>query len=145
MIIADSMLGKLSRYLRMIGYDVEYINSDKDDSYIISLSENNLILTRDKELHERAKDSILIRSFNSIDQLEELKGKLPPPSHRFMETCSICGTVLDRVDTRDNLPDYVNKEAREIFHCNKCDKFFWDGSHTRNFRKMLERIGIEVQ
>ena len=38
MIIADSMLGKLSRYLRMIGYEVEYMDSDKDDSYIAGLS-----------------------------------------------------------------------------------------------------------
>ncbi|MCL4412914.1 MAG: Mut7-C RNAse domain-containing protein, partial [Candidatus Thermoplasmatota archaeon] len=39
------MLGKLARYLRIIGYDVKYIEKDKDDSYIISISENNLILT----------------------------------------------------------------------------------------------------
>ena len=145
MIIADSMLGKLSRYLRMIGYEVEYMDSDKDDSYIAGLSGDNLILTRDKQLHDRAKGSILIKSFDPVDQLAEIKGKMPVPQHKFMELCSICGSVLDKVEKNDNLPSYVNKEAGEIFRCNKCGKFYWDGSHTENFRKMLGRIGIEVQ
>ncbi|MEM0134296.1 MAG: Mut7-C RNAse domain-containing protein [Thermoplasmatales archaeon] len=144
MIIADSMLGKLSRYLRMIGYDVEYIESDKDDSYIINKSKNNLILTRDKQLHQKVSESILIRSFNALDQLVELNGKLPTPPHHFMELCSICGGFLEKIERNDRLPDYVNKEAKEIFYCKRCDKYYWNGSHTEGFKKMMERIGIEV-
>ncbi len=144
MIIADSMLGKLSRYLRMIGYDVEYVESDKDDSYIVNRSENNLILTRDKQLHEKLRNSVLIKSYSPIEQLEELKDKLPAPQHRFMELCSICGAVLEKTEVKEGLPDYVNRDAIEIFYCRNCDKFYWNGSHTENFRKIAERAGIEI-
>jgi uncharacterized protein with PIN domain len=138
------MLGKLSRYLRMIGYDVEYVESDKDDSYIVNRSENNLILTRDKQLHEKLRNSVLIKSYSPIEQLEELKDKLPAPQHRFMELCSICGAVLEKTEVKEGLPDYVNRDAIEIFYCRNCDKFYWNGSHTENFRKIAERAGIEI-
>lgn len=144
MIIVDSMLGKLSRYLRMMGYDIEYIGNDKDDSFIINKSEGRLILTRDKLLHDRIQNSILLKSYRTLEQLEELKDKLPRPEHNFMELCSICGSVLEKTDERINLPAYVNKQAKEIFFCKGCNKFYWEGSHTDNFRKMVERIGFEV-
>ncbi len=138
------MLGKLSRYLRMIGYDVRYVESDKDDSYIISISENNLLLTRDRQLHERVDNSILVGSFRSIEQLDEIRGRLPHPEHGFMELCSICGQTLSKVNSKEGLPDYVNKSATEIFYCSMCNKYYWNGSHTENFRKMMERIGLEI-
>jgi len=131
MIIADSMLGKLARYLRIIGYDVKYIEKDKDDSYIISISEDNLILTRDKLLHGRLKNSVLIQSYHSERQLAELRGVLPVPEHRFMELCSICGFRLESVDNGDELPEYVNKDAKQIFRCNSCDRYYWNGSHMK--------------
>ncbi len=144
MIIADSMLGKLARYLRIIGYDVKYIEKDKDDSYIISISENNLILTRDKLLHGKLKNSVLIESHDSERQLAELKGALPAPEHRFMELCSICGHSLESVENRIELPEYVNKDAKQIFRCNSCNRYYWNGSHMENFRKMVERVGFEI-
>jgi uncharacterized protein with PIN domain len=144
MMIVDSMLGKLSKYLRMMGYDIEYVENDKDDSFIINKSEGCLVITRDKLLHDRIKNSIFLKSYRPLDQLRELKDKLPKPEHNFMELCSICGSVLEKTNENASLPDYVNKQAKEIFYCKKCDKFYWEGGHTDNFRKMVERIGFEV-
>jgi uncharacterized protein with PIN domain len=144
MIVIDSMLGKLSKYLRMMGYDIEYIENDKDDSFIINVSKGCLVVTRDKLLHERINNSILLKTYRTLDQLRELKDKLPKPDHGFMELCSVCGSVLEKTKENSNFPDYVNKQAKEIFYCKKCDKYYWEGSHTDNFRKMVERIGFEV-
>ncbi len=144
MIVVDSMLGKLSRYLRMMGYDVEYIQNDKDDSYIINTSKNNLVLTRDKQLHERLRNSLLIQSYIPIGQLEELRGKLPSPEHGYMDLCSSCGSVVVKTEMRDGLPEYVNRDATELFYCKSCDRYYWNGSHTATFRKMVERIGFEI-
>ncbi|MCL4333218.1 MAG: Mut7-C RNAse domain-containing protein [Candidatus Thermoplasmatota archaeon] len=144
MIIVDSMLGKLSRYLRLIGYEVEYIGSDKDDSYIISICKDRLMITRDRQLHERVANSILLRSFDTLEQLKELKGKLPPAEHSFMELCSVCGTIVERAELNGDVPDYVNKNAKEIFRCKKCGRYYWNGSHTDHFRKQMEMIGYEI-
>jgi uncharacterized protein with PIN domain len=144
MIVVDSMLGKLSRYLRMIGYEVEYIGNDKDDSYIIGISTDKLILTRDRQLHERVGNSILLKSYKPVEQLAELKDKLPPAEHGFMELCSLCGRAVEKIEKGDEFPDYVNRTASEIFYCKNCDKYYWYGSHTDNFRKTLEKVGYEI-
>lgn len=144
MIIADSMLGKLSRYLRIMGYEVEYITSEKDDDFIVKMSNGNVVLTRDKELHQRIPGSILIKGYEPLDQLIEIIDKLPEPKYKPWELCPICSSKLEIVTGRKDFPEYVSKVAEEIFYCRKCDKYYWKGSHTSNFRKMMESIGLEI-
>ncbi len=144
MIIADSMLGKLARYLRIIGYEVMYINPDIGDDSIVNMGRENIVLTRDKNLHSRIENSILIKSYNALEQLAEIKDKLPSPKFKPWELCPICSGKLVKIDKRGNLPDYVSKFAQEIYYCGKCDKYYWKGSHTKNFKKMMESIGLEI-
>jgi uncharacterized protein with PIN domain len=145
MIIADSMLGKLSKYLRMIGYEVEYVSSDKDDSYIISEAKSNLVITRDKALHRMIPDSVLVTSYEPLEQLKEVIPYLHEPENQFLSICTICGSKLEKVWDKKNLPEYVNKDAEEVFHCQKCDRYYWNGTHVQKFKKMMESIGIEIQ
>jgi len=144
MIIVDSMLGKLARYLRIMGYEVYYITPDKDDDFIVRNSGDNIVVTRDRELHSRLKNSILIKSYEPIEQIAELKELLPKPEFNSWELCPICSCKLEKVESRENLPDYVSKFAEDIFYCPKCNKYYWQGSHTTNFKKMMESIGLEI-
>ncbi|MEM0073477.1 MAG: Mut7-C RNAse domain-containing protein [Thermoplasmatales archaeon] len=145
MIIVDSMLGKLAKYLRMLGYDVEYITNDKDDSYIVEKSKICKVITRDKELHKRIPNSILVTDYNPKEQLKEVYRELPKPEHGFLELCTECGLKTLEIQSREDLPEYVNKNAEKIFYCTRCGKYYWKGSHISNFVVMLESLGIEVQ
>ena len=145
MLVADSMLGKLARYLRMLGHNVTYIPSDRDDSSIIEEYRDYIILTRDKNLNGRAPNSILIKSYMPIDQLREVFPKLPPPEHGPWELCPFCSSELERVAEKTNLPEYVSRIAKEIFVCRKCGRYYWKGTQSTNFAKMMEGIGIEIQ
>lgn len=145
MIIVDSMLGKLSRYLRMIGYEVEYITNEKDDSYILSRCKGNLVLTRDKLLRQKVLDSILVNSHEPLAQLKQILPNLPKPEHNFLDLCTVCGNILNRARKSGELPDYVSNDTTEIFYCEACKKYYWNGSHTKNFAKMMESIGLEIQ
>ena len=53
--VADSMLGKLARWLRMLGQDVMY-STELNDSALIEVAkkENRVLLTKDLELYKRA-------------------------------------------------------------------------------------------
>jgi len=144
MIIVDSMLGKLARYLRIMGYEVNYITPDKDDDFIVRNSGDSIVLTRDRELHSRLKNSILIKSYEPVEQLVELKDVLPKPDFNPWQLCPICSYRLEKVASRENLPEYVSKFAEDIFYCPRCDKYYWQGSHTSNFKKMMESIGLEI-
>ncbi|MEM0127763.1 MAG: Mut7-C RNAse domain-containing protein [Thermoplasmatales archaeon] len=145
MIVVDSMLGKLSKYLRMLGYDVEYITNDKDDSYIVERSKICQVITRDKELHSRIPSSILVTDYDPKGQLGQVYRKLPKPEHGFLELCTECGLKTLEIESRENLPEYVNRTAERIFYCTRCEKYYWKGSHISNFVVMLESLGIEVQ
>jgi uncharacterized protein with PIN domain len=145
MIVTDSMLGKLTVYLRMLGYDVKYISSDRGDSYVEEQSSGNILLTRDRDLHRRVKNSIFLSSYDPREQLKEVIGKLPPPDHGFLEVCTVCGSLIEEVKDRENLPEYVNRRASKIYKCPGCGRYYWDGSHTENFRRILRGLGIEVR
>ncbi len=56
--IADVMVGKLARWLRVLGFDVAYSNKYDDDEILrIGAEDNRIILTRDTPLAARARDS----------------------------------------------------------------------------------------
>ena len=70
--IADSMLGDVARWLRMLGYDTLYSKSIKDhEILIIAERDDRVILTRDISLVRRARKrglrAILIDSTEIVD------------------------------------------------------------------------------
>lgn len=144
MIVLDAMLGKLSRYLRMLGYDVVTINSEIQDEEIVNKYHNDLILTRDRDLARRMKNSIYVVNDIPANQLKEVIDKLPAPNNEKFSICTQCGTKLTIVNDISNLPPYVPKVAGDIYFCKNCQKYYWYGSHIRNFKKSMEKMGIEI-
>ncbi|MGB9621705.1 MAG: Mut7-C RNAse domain-containing protein [Brevinematia bacterium] len=147
--IADSMLGGLAKYLRMLGFDVLFFNKIEDKDIIRILETNNIILlTKDKKLKsENSKLSnkiFLIEAQNTIDQTIEvlktfnLKDKVIPFSR-----CLICNTPLEKVNKKDykNLipkETYINFE--EFYLCRRCNKVYWLSTHTDRMQILIERI-----
>jgi len=70
--IADMMLGRLARWLRLYGYDTVYGIEDDDEILRISREENRILLTRDETLAKRLEDSILIKSNKFEEQVKQL-------------------------------------------------------------------------
>ncbi len=144
MIVLDAMLGKLSRYLRMLGYDIIIIDSSVQDEEIIKKHHDDLILTRDKDLARKIKNSIYVVNDNPAAQLKEVIDKLPSPENEKFSICTECGSKLAKVTDISNLPPFVPREAGDIYFCERCEKYYWNGSHIRNFKKSLEKMGIEI-
>ena len=64
--VADSMLGSLARWLRMLGYDTAYRKDVADDELSrLASSEKRRILTRDKDL-AKEPEAILVESFSDV-------------------------------------------------------------------------------
>jgi uncharacterized protein with PIN domain len=90
--IADVMVGRLARYLRMAGYDVVYMN-DADDGLIIKIAvkEDRIVLTRDTMMLERKEfkngtlRSVFITDDSLAEQLLQVKTVLTGTemNHRF--------------------------------------------------------------
>lgn len=145
--IADAMLGKLARWLRMIGYDVVYESSISDDDLIArAIQEHRIILTMDRKLTEResAKNSLLIRSPNYKEQLKQVitHYNIDYKSGIFTR-CLLCNRLLDSVEKekiKDRVPPYVYSTQDEFDVCRQCGRVYWSGTHRVKMTEMLDKI-----
>ncbi len=144
--VADAMLGRLAKWLRMMGYDVTYFH-DADDLALLrhARAESRLLLTRDRMLARRAKDlGVLISSQRLEEQLQELArgGIITGPQEETR--CPICNVPLRRVDkesVRLRVPPFVFQTHTEFYECPHCHRIYWEGSHWQNVRAIWQALG----
>jgi len=159
--LVDAMLGKLTRFLRIFGYDTVYAN-DLEDFYHLSpvpdekLKEyakknNRIILTKDYEFYRKLKEkTIYLEGEGVYNYLKQLQCKLNLEYSFKMENarCSICNSPLKLVKDKTSISkDILNETYRnydEFYQCinSKCKKIFWKGTHiidiTRNLKRNLK-------
>ncbi len=136
--IADVMLGRLAKRMRILGFDVRY-DRTLDDNEIIrrSLDEDRIILTRDTALAGRplAKNHLFISGDDAEDQLRQVLAVVPGAGRaRPFSRCSECNEPLNaisRSDARDLVPDHVHATHDVFFRCASCGRVYWKGSHVQ--------------
>ncbi|MCL4417719.1 MAG: Mut7-C RNAse domain-containing protein [Actinobacteria bacterium] len=148
--IADIMVGKLARYLRMAGNDVLYINNISDDKILeIAKSEGRIVLTRDSLMLQRRPvknnsiKSVFIRYDGIIEQLVQIKNDLGIPLKPNLIRCIECNTELLKVqkeNLKDKVPPYVYRTQKDFLHCPHCGKYYWRGTHYDNINNIFKLI-----
>lgn len=142
-LLVDDMLGTLTAYLRICGYDTEYAG-DRDaetDEAIrdIARTEDRVILTRDVALANQTEHSILLQTKHITDQLAELHqaGVLLEPTDAPTR-CGRCNTALEPVPTTTHTPEYApDPGTTDVWQCPACDQYFWQGSHWDTMRNTI--------
>ena len=148
--IADIMVGKLARYLRMAGNDVLYINNISDDEILkIAKSEGRIVLTRDslmllrKPFKDNSIKSVFIKDDRVIKQLKQIKNDLGIPLKPNLLRCLECNTELlkaQKENLKEKVPPYVYKTQKDFLHCPQCDKYYWRGTHFDNINNTFKLI-----
>jgi uncharacterized protein with PIN domain len=145
--LADLMLMRLARWLRMAGQDVSNPPEGADDSDLIKIAlvEERTLLTRDKVLARRCEKAgagcILLKSSDLEEQLIELREAgisldLNP------ERCTLCNGPLEEVGESERIDDPARlEEGSTLWRCEWCGKVYWRGSHWQGIRERLERTG----
>ena len=144
--IADAMLGRLARWLRLLGFDTLYFPDIRDSDLLkIALREERRILTRDTHFLKMKNPGTVsfVRSNEPVEQVREvletfaLKGSLPG-------RCARCNGILCEVETRDPVrdmvPEYVFLNCSNFMKCQSCGNVYWEGTHLKRFREMLGGI-----
>ncbi|ASJ01677.1 Mut7-C RNAse domain-containing protein [Thermococcus gorgonarius] len=150
--IADMMLGRLARWLRLYGYDTLYGVKDDDEIVSVALREDRIILTRDSGLAEKSKklgaDVILISSNSLEEQVRELKNlgiefrELFPPNAR----CPKCNGLIRPVpkeEVRGKVPPKVYELYDEFYICQDCGQIYWPGRQWEEMLKMDKKLRDE--
>ncbi|MGA2406321.1 MAG: Mut7-C RNAse domain-containing protein [Bacteroidales bacterium] len=145
--VADVHLGKLTKYLRLCGFDT-YYRTDLNDEEIIdlSLSDKRVILTRDKGLlkNKKVTHGYYIRSRYPRYQLKEvfLRFDLKNLIASFTR-CMECNGLLRNV-TKKEILDRLLPKTRQYYRkfkmCNDCNRIYWNGSHWQNMKRDIKTL-----
>jgi uncharacterized protein with PIN domain len=145
--ILDVHLGKLARYLRLLGFDCHF-DTGLDDIQIIrlALKENRIILTRDIGLlkHSCVTHGYWIRSQQPVKQLEEVVRRFDLSAQiKPFSRCSLCNAVVKKVDKK-KIEELLDLNTRtyfnHFFQCDGCGQLYWEGSHFHNIRTLADMI-----
>ncbi|MCD4665142.1 MAG: Mut7-C RNAse domain-containing protein, partial [Bacteroidales bacterium] len=145
--ILDVHLGKLARYLRMLGFDSLYENNYSDQQIIeISVKEKRIILTRDLGIlkNSTVTHGYWLRSQNPKKQLSEVVNRLDLADNiKPLYRCMKCNGIIEKVDKNDiinQLQPKTKKYFNEFFRCSQCKKVYWKGSHYEKMKKSLSTL-----
>ena len=141
--IADVMVGKLARWLRVLGIDVAYSNTYEDDEIVrIASAETRIVLTRDTGLAARRSPVrfVLIQSDDYAEQVDQVIREFSLRDFKVFTRCLECNVVLTPVSKEtvfDRVPPYVYLTQERFALCPSCNRVFWHGTHAD---QMLKRI-----
>ena len=140
--IADDMLGKLARRLRMMGFDVTYPNTSADSLLLrLSREEDRIILTRDRGLSQvRGSRVFLLSSTDLSEQLQEVltRLKLRTDPAKMFTRCPVCNGELKKTkkeEIKAKVPPRVYRTFDDFTTCSRCDKVYWKGTHYEKIVK----------
>jgi len=140
-------LGRLAKWLRILGFDTEYFKGDNHSSLIIqALRDERIIITRNHRLPQaRGLKILLIKAEKIKAQMAEvLKAlQIAPASDMMFTRCILCNEELLHIDKekiKDKVPEYVFKTQEYFITCPKCTRIYWQGTHWGNVQATLEEI-----
>jgi len=144
-LLADGMLGRLAKWLRLLGYDTAYDNAATDHELANrARAEGRVLLTRDHELaNRRGLHTLLIQSQVLEEQIQEVQDGLGPPPHPALSRCAVCNSALEPISpdqVADRVPPYVLRTHTEFRHCPGCGRVYWSGSHIQAMREALDAM-----
>lgn len=149
--IADGMVGRLARWLRLIGYDVVY-SRDLTDNELIrrAVAEARILLTSDVELYRRAvadgADSFLVKGRTEAERLARIAKRFRIDLNIDTTTsrCPTCNATIRPVkkeQVKEKVPPSTYEVFNEFWECtNKdCGKIYWQGSHWKKIGEHLSK------
>ncbi len=145
--VADVMLGRLSRWLRLLGFDTRSDVRDDLELLRTASEEGRVLLTRDRRLVEQGQrmgiNCVHLSSSHLDEQLVELLSRIGKQVVRLDPTvsrCALCnGELAPVVDTRqlEKVPEKVRRHKSDFWICSHCGKIYWQGRHWDNIGKKI--------
>ena len=143
--VLDTNLGRLARYLRLLGFDCLYENDFEDATVArISSEQHRTVLTRDRTLLRRRiiTHGYFVRAVRPRFQVQEVLSRfdlyrLVAPFSR----CIRCNGALQDVD-KQAIEDRLEPKTRKYFHtfrmCTGCGQIYWQGSHHERAMRLVD-------
>jgi len=153
--ISDRMLGRLSRWLRIFGYDtLEIRKQENEDDVLLDLAEkeDRILISRDSLLIRRAIRkgirAYLVRSSEIMEQLREMRLEFLLDLEPEMEICTLCNSIIRKIESFEmdilKTKEYVYLERlekdTEFWLCDNCGQVYWKGTHWKNIKESINNL-----
>jgi uncharacterized protein with PIN domain len=149
---ADSMLGKLARFLRFLGYDTLYRSEETVEKMLETSFENNrIVLSKSKDIVNKCNklgvESLFIPINDIGYQLKmlcdvlHLELSIPPLNTR----CSVCNNELiekNKQEIINLIPKGTERHHDRFWQCSACGKIYWIGSHWKAIEKIITEAKV---
>ncbi|MDI6704070.1 MAG: Mut7-C RNAse domain-containing protein [bacterium] len=148
--VADNMLGRLAKWLRILGYDTVYVRTDDDEELIdIAETEDRILLTRDTRLAKSwVVPTVLIKSEEISSQLKQvIKRYNLDLEENLLSRCPICNIEVSPIDKErifNYIPKLVYETYNEFWTCKNCGRYYWEGTHWKNIKQKVKEIRMEL-
>ena len=142
--VVDSMLGKMAKWMRVLGFDTRYEYLHQLQQVNQYLAEGLLVLTKNQRWCELS-GVVCIGANDPAEQLLEVAAQisLKPGDVHFLKRCILCNELLAPLP-RDHafglVPDYVFETQVDFSRCPNCQKIYWSGSHPNRMLKRLQDV-----
>lgn len=145
--VADSMLGRLARWLRAFGFDVVY-HPFADDHQVIAWARERgaIVLTRDTGMPKAPDVRLMFINDDRVeDQLRQVAAETPLDlrAARPMTRCTVCNrelTPASRDEVWRQVPPFVYLTAESYARCPDCGRVYWEGTHASGMRARLAEL-----
>jgi len=149
--IVDNNVGKLAKWLRIMGYDTLFFNGSDDSRMIATaLAEGRVILTRDTQIVRRRVVTngqlkvILLKSDEPEQQMHQVIDTLNLDCQfRPFTICLECNQPLlerSKQQVKDLVPPYVFQTQSQYMECPACHRIYWRGTHWQAMTKKLKKF-----
>jgi hypothetical protein len=145
--VVDGHLGRLARYLRMVGFDTRWRPDARDDELArVAAEEERIVLTRDRGLLKRRNvtHGLCVRATDPTRQLAEVVARLDlsrgmAPFRR----CLRCNDLLEaasREDVMEELPPRIREHHETFRRCRSCGRVYWAGTHHDRMERLIAEV-----
>jgi hypothetical protein len=149
--IVDTTMGKLAKWLRILGYDTLYWRTDDCEGILRrARAEGRTLVTKDTKLFKAkgSLEALLIREDNPFRQLKKVLRHFHVVVDQGMlfSRCLTCNAPLEAIDTEEakgKVPDHIYHSHQEFSRCPVCRKVYWAGTHYGQMTRVVERLQEE--
>ncbi len=149
---ADEMLGKLARWLRIMGLDVAHRRPFPDQELLeLATREDRVVLTRDTKLAGLNPPPRVwfIEHDLPFHQLSEVVGRAGiDPWERAFTRCAMCNQALvdaGREEVAGQVPPFVYSTQTEYRRCTNCGRIYWPGSHRARMERLFREVSDSIR
>lgn len=144
--LADAMLGRLAKWLRILGYDAEYFPGEDRDLLGRARREGRVLLTRDTRLLRcrPLPPHLFIQSDHVMEQLRQVVTALHlSPAGAPGRRCVRCNTPLEprkKAEVAGLVPEFIWSHHQAFWGCPRCRRIYWPGTHRQRMEETIRAL-----